>query len=84
MHSVAAALVRIGIAGRPIKPAPGLMPRLMVMMIRLRGAPIVEAVETGHEINDGDKLPIAGGIEVIHTLGHSAGQVVYCGGELST
>ncbi len=77
MHPVDAALVRIGIAGRPMKPAPGVMPRLMVTMLRLRGAPVVEAVETDHEVNDGDTLPIAGGIEVIHTPGHSAGQVAF-------
>ncbi len=77
MHPVDAALVRIGIAGRPMKPAPGLLPRLMVTMIRRRGAPVVEAVETDHPVNDGDLLPIAGGIQVIHTPGHSAGQVAF-------
>ncbi len=77
MHPLDAALVRIGVAGRPMKPAPGLMPRLMVTMIRLRGAPVVAAAETEHEVNDGDVLPLAGGIKVIHTPGHSAGQVAF-------
>ena len=77
MHPLDAALVRKGIAGRPMTPAPGLMPRLMHTMMSFRGAPVVEAVETDHEVNEGDVLPLAGGIQVITTPGHSAGQVAF-------
>lgn len=78
MHPADAALVREGKASRPVRPAPGLMSRVMFTMMRLRGAPAVtEAAAIEHEINDGQTLPIAGGIQVIHAPGHSAGQVVF-------
>jgi glyoxylase-like metal-dependent hydrolase (beta-lactamase superfamily II) len=32
---------------------------------------------TDHEINDGDELPIGGGVRVIHTPGHTAGHVSF-------
>jgi glyoxylase-like metal-dependent hydrolase (beta-lactamase superfamily II) len=35
----------------------------------------VEPVKTDEYLNDGDILPIAGGIEVIHTPGHCAGHI---------
>ena len=78
MHPADAALVREGQASRPMRPAPGLMPRVMFTMMRLRGAPVAtEAAAIEHEINDGQTLPIAGGLQVIHAPGHSAGQVVF-------
>lgn len=78
MHPADAALVREGRAGRPVRPAPGLMPRVMFTMMSLRGAPATtEATTIEYEINDGQILPIAGGIQVIHAPGHSAGQVAF-------
>ena len=78
MHPADAALVREGRAGRPVRPAPGLMPRVMFTMMSLRRAPVTtEPASIEHEINDGQTLPIAGGIQVIHAPGHSAGQVVF-------
>lgn len=34
-------------------------------------------VPADHEINDGDELPIGGGVRVIHTPGHTAGHVSF-------
>ena len=34
-------------------------------------------VAADHQINDGDELPIAGGVRVIHTPGHTAGHVSF-------
>ncbi len=36
-----------------------------------------EPVAADHEINDGNDLPIAGGVRVIHTPGHTAGHVSF-------
>lgn len=78
MHPLDAAMVREGKAGRPVHPAPGLMPRLMVTMMSLRRAPATtEPASIEHEIEGGQTLPIAGGLRVINAPGHSAGQVVF-------
>jgi len=37
----------------------------------------LEPVEIEHHLNEGDILDFAGGLEVIHTPGHSAGQVAF-------
>ena len=36
-----------------------------------------EPVPADHEINDGDELPMGGGVRVIHTPGHTAGHVSF-------
>ncbi len=78
MHPLDAALVRKGISQRkPIIPAPGLMPRLLVTVFSFVPLPKPEAAEIEHEVHDGDELPMAGGIQVIHVPGHSAGQVAF-------
>jgi glyoxylase-like metal-dependent hydrolase (beta-lactamase superfamily II) len=74
MHPVDAKSVRMGESIRPVKPSPGLFSKIMAATMRMTSndlAPV--AVE--EEINDGDQLAIAGGIEVLHTPGHSAGHI---------
>jgi glyoxylase-like metal-dependent hydrolase (beta-lactamase superfamily II) len=39
--------------------------------------PKLEPVGADHEVDDGDELPIAGGLRVIYTPGHTAGHVSY-------
>lgn len=39
--------------------------------------PKLEPIGADHEVADGDELPIAGGLRVIHTPGHTAGHVSY-------
>ncbi len=74
MHPVDAAQVRIGVAMHPVKTAPGLFSHLMAFMIRRMPADL-EAAEVEEEVGEGDRLPLAGGIEVLHTPGHSAGHI---------
>ncbi len=74
MHPVDAALVRRGQAIRPVTPTPGLFSRVMALTTRFFRAEL-EAATVEEEIVEGDRLPLAGGIQVLHTPGHAAGHV---------
>lgn len=77
MHPADAALVREGRAARPMQPAPGLLPNLMVRLF-MRSAPTgIEPATIEHEVGDGDELPVAGGIRAMHAPGHCAGQLAF-------
>ncbi len=74
MHSLDIPLAESGGPFRPMKAAPGLLRRVMCKLLYHpdeRLAPV--AID--QPLTDGEVLPIAGGIEVIHTPGHCAGQV---------
>jgi len=48
-------------------------------MFRLFIRPVtgIEGAAVDHQVNDGDELPIAGGLQAIHASGHCAGQLAY-------
>ena len=77
MHPADAALVRAGQATRPVRPAPGLVNTLVFRLLMARqSAPMtVEPVAIDHEVRDGAELPVAGGLRVIATPGHTAGHI---------
>ncbi len=53
-------------------------PDVRYVVTRLFGIPVNQAfpgVEVDEEIKDGDVLPIAGGLRVVHTPGHTPGHV---------
>jgi len=80
MHPIAAAAVRKGKTRLEYaKPAPGLFNKIAFHTISVRqthGAGIKPtAVE--YEVQDGDVIPIAGGIRAIHVPGHSGGQLAF-------
>lgn len=76
MHPLDASLVRQGIFARPAKPAPGLLAAILVKLF-IHGDSKFAPVAVEDELSDGQVLPIAGGLRVIHAPGHSAGQVVF-------
>ena len=76
MHPVDAALVRQGKAGRPMRPGQGLVGMVFALLSRLLPQRIT-ATEIEYEVNDGDELPIAGGMRAIHVPGHCAGQLAF-------
>lgn len=55
-------------------PSPGLVQRIGFRVFWRPNEPIAPVVIDQH-IHDGETLPLAGGLEVIHTPGHSAGHV---------
>jgi glyoxylase-like metal-dependent hydrolase (beta-lactamase superfamily II) len=75
MHFQDASLVRLGEFARPAKPAPGLLAALLVKLF-IHGDKRFPPVAIEEELEDGQVLPIAGGLRVIHAPGHSAGQIV--------
>jgi len=74
MHPIDAASVRKGETMLPVKSTPGFFSKLMYAMMRMTPndlAPV--AIE--EEVRDGNHLDLAGGIDVLHTPGHSAGHI---------
>ena len=59
---------------RPLKGAPGLL-RPVLCRLFFHPNERVEPVTIDEPLTDGELLPVAGGIEVIHTPEHCAGQV---------
>jgi glyoxylase-like metal-dependent hydrolase (beta-lactamase superfamily II) len=80
MHPIEAAAVRMGKTRRDYaKPAPGLFNTIGFRTIGVRvthGAGIEPAV-VEYEVQDGDVIPIAGGIRAIYVPGHSGGQLAF-------
>ena len=74
MHPLDISMAESGGPFRPLKPAPGLLPPVLCRLFFHPNEP-VEPVSVDQPLTDGELLPIAGGIEVIHTPGHCAGQV---------
>jgi glyoxylase-like metal-dependent hydrolase (beta-lactamase superfamily II) len=74
MHPFDISMAESGGPFRPLTPAPGL---LGIVLCKLTYHPErrVEPVAIVRPLSDGEVLPIAGGIEVVHAPGHCAGQV---------
>jgi glyoxylase-like metal-dependent hydrolase (beta-lactamase superfamily II) len=74
MHPLDIPLAESGGPFRPMTPAPGLLRQILCRVIydhNERLAPVT----IDRPLADGETLPIAGGIDVIHVPGHCAGQV---------
>ncbi len=68
------------VAGEKPRPAANrasITGRLFGRMIMRLSANKPAPVPADHEINDGDELPMGGGVRVIHTPGHTAGHVSF-------
>ncbi len=75
-HYEDAHLIKQGIAGRlPHVLSPGLANWIVFRMFIKSSKNEIDAFEVDTTIEDKDIIPIAGGIEVIHTPGHSKGHV---------
>ena len=75
MHAADAAKIRAGETRRPWQPTPGWFNWLLFQVFVKNAPEHVEPCEVELEVADGDRLPLAGGLEVIHTPGHCAGQI---------
>lgn len=75
-HPLDGRLLEQGIAGRlPMHRTPGCINWMVYTLFIRRAGNTVEPVVIDHWLNDGDVLPVAGGMQVIHTPGHSAGHI---------
>lgn len=77
MHPTDAAMVRAGKAKRPMTPAPGLVAKVLFRLLIQPAPSSIEPATIEHEVQDGDELPIAGGIKAIHVPGQCAGQLAF-------
>jgi len=62
---------------RPVQSAPGLINQIIVRSFMNRREPMtIELVTVDAPLMNGQELPFASGLKVIHTPGHTAGHVV--------
>ena len=76
MHALDAPFAETGGPFRPMNPAPGLLPRTAYRFV-WRPQKRMEPVRIDRHMADGEMLPIAGGLHVVHIPGHCAGQVAF-------
>lgn len=76
MHALDAPFAETGGPFRPMNPAPGLLPRTAYRFV-WRPQERMEPVRIDRHMADGETLPIAGGLHVVHIPGHCAGQVAF-------
>ena len=74
LHPLDIPMAESGGPFRPLQGAPGLLRPILCRLFFHPNEP-VEPVTIDEPLTDGELLPVAGGIEVIHTPGHCAGQV---------
>jgi glyoxylase-like metal-dependent hydrolase (beta-lactamase superfamily II) len=74
IHSADAPIATSGKGFRPMKAAPGLLTHILFRLF-VRLDRVVEPAPIEHRVEDGERLPIAGGITAIHVPGHCAGQL---------
>jgi glyoxylase-like metal-dependent hydrolase (beta-lactamase superfamily II) len=74
MHPIDIPMAESGGPFRPMTPAPGLLRRLLCKLF-FHPNERVAPVAIDQPLTPGEILPIAGGVDVIHSPGHCAGQV---------
>ncbi|MCW3121511.1 MAG: fold metallo-hydrolase [Flavipsychrobacter sp.] len=75
--AIDAELIEQGIAGRGKILSPGILNWIVYRMFIKNSPNEMEVVLVDQKLNDGDVLPILGGMKVIATPGHSLGHVVF-------
>lgn len=76
-HALDAAEIRAGRVNHPAIPSPFPLQHLLYQLLIRNSSPAYPAAKVDHELQNGDLLPVAGGLQVIHTPGHSPGHVAY-------
>ena len=77
-HAEEASLLARGLPGeKPLITSPGLMNHLIAAMVAGKARSHIEPVETARKLEDGEVLPIAGGLRVLLTPGHSPGHLAF-------
>lgn len=74
-HPLDASAIRAGTVNKRLTPTPQLLQRLLFWLFIRNSSPNYPPAAVDREINDGELLPLAGGLHVIHAPGHCAGQV---------
>jgi glyoxylase-like metal-dependent hydrolase (beta-lactamase superfamily II) len=79
MHAADADLTRQGITTRLASPTPGTIAGVLLKpFMAQQSSPVPQGkVAIEHEIQDGEILPVAGGIRAVHLPGHTAGHMAF-------
>jgi glyoxylase-like metal-dependent hydrolase (beta-lactamase superfamily II) len=78
MHAADAALLQAGQVMRPFQAGPGLLNGIIYRLLPLLlKSTAVTPIPIESELQDGEELPWAGGLRVIHAPGHTAGQLAF-------
>ena len=77
MHPTDARMVRAGRALRPFTRTPGVLDDATYHALFSDVPSAVPAAKVEHEVSDGEVLPLAGGVRVVHAPGHCAGQIAF-------
>lgn len=74
-HAADARLLEQGVSGRPMTLTPGLTNKFIYQAFIKSAGNTVQPVAVDEKLADHDVLPLAGGLQVVHTPGHSAGHI---------
>jgi glyoxylase-like metal-dependent hydrolase (beta-lactamase superfamily II) len=75
-HAEDALLMEQGIAGRlPFHRSPGLINWLIFTLFIRKSSRTIPPIQVARTLAEGEVLPLAGGIRVLHTPGHSRGHI---------
>lgn len=74
-HEVDAPLIEQGIGGRQMHLTPGVVNWLIYNLFIKKAGNTMAPVTIEEKLKDNDVIPVAGGIQVIHTPGHSEGHM---------
>ncbi len=77
MHRRDAMLVATGRAMRRLVPAPGIGNAILYRLMIAPKPTTVPPAKANVLVGNGDEIPVAGGISVIHTPGHTEGHLVF-------
>jgi glyoxylase-like metal-dependent hydrolase (beta-lactamase superfamily II) len=77
INPVDADIARAGIIHQTMTPSPGLLNGMLFRVFIGTKSAQFPAFEPEGALNDGDVIDVAGGLEVIHTPGHTAGHVSF-------
>lgn len=80
-HPTDAKAIRQGMSMRRVGPEGTWLGRVIGWANRWLPLPSAAPAQVDVEVEDGDVIPVAGGLEVIHAPGHSAGQIALLWGE---
>jgi glyoxylase-like metal-dependent hydrolase (beta-lactamase superfamily II) len=77
MHRRDAMLVAVGRAMRRLRPSPGILNAVLFKLMIPLESTTVPPARADVLVGNGDEIPVAGGISVIHTPGHTEGHLVF-------
>jgi len=75
LHPADADIARAGVIDQTMKPGPGFLNGILFRVLIGNKSAEFPAFEPNVALSDGEVIDVAGGIEVIHTPGHTAGHV---------